>query len=128
MESGPKRLFIVEDAIDIQTLLRKLFELEGYQVVCASNGKEALEKLQTLEELPHLILLDLMMPVMDGYEFREKQKQFDRLSQIPIVIMTADGDIQARKGRIEAIGFLRKPVDIDTLLATVKRHCESHAA
>jgi CheY-like chemotaxis protein len=118
----------VEDAIDIQTLMRKLFELEGYTVVCASNGKEALEKLEVLPELPHLILLDLMMPVMDGYEFREQQKQVERLSQIPIVIMTADGDIQARKGRIEAIGFLRKPVDIDTLLMTVKRYCDPHAA
>jgi CheY-like chemotaxis protein len=118
-----KRLLIVEDAIDIQTLLRRLFEMEGYTVQCASNGQEAIEVLQQTQDLPSLILLDLMMPVMDGFEFRQKQKQVDDWSSIPTVVMTADGDAQSPRLKIEATGFLRKPVDIDTLLSTAERYC-----
>ncbi len=118
-----KRLLIVEDALDIQTLLRRLFEMEGYAVQCASNGQEAIDLLQNTTDLPSLILLDLMMPVMDGFEFREKQKLVGDWSTIPTVVMTADGDAQFQRAKIEATGFLRKPVDIDTLLSTAERYC-----
>ncbi len=125
MASALKKLLIVEDADDIQLLLRKLFELENYCVACASDGAEALDSLQAMEELPNLILLDLNMPRMDGYEFLEKQKENPNFAKIPTLIMTADGDIPQHRKHVEAAGFLRKPLDIGTLLNTVKAHCAS---
>lgn len=122
------KLLIVEDAVDIQMLLRRLFEMEGYQVRCASNGQEALFELTNSDYRPDLILLDLMMPVMDGFEFREQQMKIDAIRDIPIVVMTADGDIQPKRSSLDALGFLRKPVDIDNLLTTVEKHCKTAAS
>ena len=121
-QSG-KRLLVVEDSLDFQLLLRQLFESEGYQVEYASNGEEALKKLQAQADLPHLILLDLMMPVMDGFEFRKQQEQDPRLAVIPVVLMTAHGDAQTSKMRIGAKDYIRKPADLDKLLSVVRRNC-----
>lgn len=118
-----RKILIVEDAVDIRYLLKSLFEAEGFAVVQAGNGQEALDILHAAGPLPHLILLDLMMPIMDGYEFRSKQEMDPRISDIPVVVMTADGDIGSKKTRIRAREFLKKPVDINKLLSLVRRTC-----
>ena len=100
------RILIVEDAIDIRQLLQQLFELEGYTVDVASNGMEALTLLQSQSELPRVILLDLMMPVMDGFQFRELQVKDPRLASIPVLLMTADANIVTKTQK------LGKPKDI----------------
>lgn len=117
-----KRILIVEDAEDIQFLLTQLLEAEGYQVDYVANGQEAIEFLTSSEHLPGLILLDLMMPVMNGYQFREAQEKEAKFASIPVLMMTAAGDIQSKSMKAGAKGFLKKPfVDISTILETVGR-------
>lgn len=116
-----KKVLIVEDDEDITRNLVDLLESDGYCIVTARDGKEALEKLRATQPLPSLILLDLMMPGMDGFQFRQEQEMDPKLALIPVVIMTADGNVEAKKQKIGAKAFIKKPVDIDALLATVMR-------
>ncbi len=113
-------ILIVEDCKDIQLLLARLLQNAGYSVTCASNGFEALELLQAADDTPAVILLDLMMPKMDGYQFRIEQEKDPRLASIPILAMTAYSDVQTKAMSIGAKGFLKKPFsDIETILAAV---------
>jgi CheY-like chemotaxis protein len=115
-------VLIVEDSLDIQVTLKEFFEYEGYEVLVASNGKIALEVLQNTPKLPNLILLDLMMPVMDGHEFMRRKSMNDRFKNVPVVVMTANGTVSAKNEASHAKAFLNKPVDIDYLLETVQLH------
>src|SRR5437868_1805331 len=98
MSEAAKRILLVEDSQDIQLLLADFLTSNGYAVACASNGQEAIAYLndKPSAELPGLILLDLMMPIMDGYRFRQLQQKSDQLAKIPVIIMTADADIQTK--------------------------------
>jgi CheY-like chemotaxis protein len=117
-----KRILIVEDAEPIAASMAELLHGEGYEVACAANGQEALQHLESAQPLPDLILLDLMMPLMDGYEFRAQQRRDPRLSNIPVLLMTAGGDIQAKARELEARGYLKKPFkDVITILDTIER-------
>ena len=116
------RILIVEDDRYIRKALARLLESEGYVVDVAENGQQALDNLHQAAELPQLIILDLMMPVLDGFQFRERQARLPRLAGIPVVIMTADGHIDAKKMRIGAVAALRKPADVEEILKTVKQH------
>lgn len=119
-----KKILVVEDSIDFQFLLQHLFANEGYEVDCASNGKEAFDKLQSQSTLPNLILLDLMMPVMDGFEFRRLQELDPRLALIPVIIMTAHGDAQIEnKKKLRVTDYIKKPIDMESLLETTKKIC-----
>lgn len=114
-------ILIVEDDEMIRDSLKTILEVEGYRVQTAANGKlglEALAKIQT----PCLILLDLMMPVMDGWAFAEALKSDMVLAAIPVVMVTAYADtIPDMADRPH--GVIKKPVDINLLLSTVKRYC-----
>ena len=114
-------VLIVEDDEAIRDILKMTLELEGYSVATAENGRDGLALLPTMPR-PCLILLDLMMPVMDGWAFANALKGDATLSAIPIVVVTAFED----KGKTmrEAHSVIGKPVDIDLLLKTVKTHCE----
>jgi CheY-like chemotaxis protein len=119
-----RRLLIVEDAEEIRTTMAELLAAEGYEVQAAANGREALTLLASakLEELPHLILLDLMMPTMDGAQFRAEQRKHPQLAKIPVLLMTAGGDIEGKAIDLGACGYLKKPFkDIDTILHTIDR-------
>jgi two-component system chemotaxis response regulator CheY len=87
----------------------------------AATSHEALEKLRLLDPKPSLILLDLRLPGEDGFQFRKAQTLDPDLANIPIVLLSADTQIQEKRDRIGAIGHLKKPVDIDELLDTVRR-------
>ncbi|MBC7397913.1 MAG: response regulator transcription factor [Bdellovibrionales bacterium] len=117
-------ILIVEDDEAIRESLIELLETEGYCVKAAENGQVALDYLITSQNHPNLILLDLMMPVMGGLEFCIEMEKNKKLSQIPIVIMSADGRLQEKQNLSRAMGFIRKPVDIDDILATVKKYCQ----
>jgi CheY-like chemotaxis protein len=121
-ENKPRRILVVEDDLDIREVLTHVLEFENYQVAAACNGREALAQLK-LPPLPGLILLDLMMPVMDGWQFRELQQQNPEWSRIPVVILSADGNVYQKAATIRAAGYLKKPVELETLLDTVGRHC-----
>ncbi len=124
MKSAPnKYVFLVEDSKDIQNLIHHFFVGEGYKVEWADDGEEALEKLRMLSELPDLILLDLMMPKMNGFQFRLEQKKDNKLSQIPVVVMTADMNAEAQAIEMGVRGHLKKPFTVDSLLKTAARYC-----
>jgi CheY-like chemotaxis protein len=95
-------------------------EDEGYQAVAASNGEEALIYLNSRER-PCVILLDLMMPVMDGWEFRRQQQQDPRWSKIPVVVITAGGKYGANS--IAAEQILPKPLQLDRVLEALAQYC-----
>jgi CheY-like chemotaxis protein len=115
------KVLIVEDDRDIRKNLKILLESEGYVVDLAENGQVALDLLQTIAVLPSMIILDLMMPVMDGFQFRDQQKKHPRFANIPVAIMTADGHIEEKKVKTQADAALRKPANIDDILDLVKK-------
>ena len=112
-------VLVVDDDEMIQESIREVLADEGYEVVLAQNGMEALAMLRDGVQ-PTLILLDLMMPVMDGWQFRAEQKKDPKLAAIPVVVITAAGS--AVKNTIEANEFMTKPVRLEDLLAVVKRY------
>jgi CheY-like chemotaxis protein len=110
-------LLVVDDDDDVRLALKLFLEGEGFEVEEATNGAEALARLrQGLR--PGLIVLDLMMPVMNGWEFREQQRAAAELKDIPVVIFTAAG---LTAGAVDSLTVLPKPVDTMLLLETVKR-------
>jgi len=115
-----RSILIVEDDEEIRWTLRELLEFEGYHVECASNGKQGLELLPQLAT-PCLILLDLMMPVMDGWEFLKLKKQDVQLAPIPVVVVTALGDQELEK--YDAKKVIKKPIQFETLLKVVHEYC-----
>jgi CheY-like chemotaxis protein len=116
-------ILVVEDDRDIRKNLNRLLASEGYTVVLAENGQVALDYLSNCIVLPNLIILDLMMPVMDGFEFRTIQSADPRFEKIPAIIMTADGHLDEKRMRTAAHDAIRKPADIETILRVVKQVC-----
>jgi CheY-like chemotaxis protein len=116
-----KKILIIEDDPPIRETLTELLEEEGFIVACAGNGEQGLAWLRANEH-PNLILLDLMMPVKDGFEFRTDQMQDPSLKSIPVVIMSADAHVEQKAGRLGGVGFIRKPPDIDEVLGTIAKH------
>jgi CheY-like chemotaxis protein len=114
-----REVLLVEDDDDIRTDLAELLRLKGYSVQTAANGAEALDRLRD-PELPCLILLDLMMPVMDGWQFREAQLQDDTLAEVPVVVITGIAEDTAA---LQAKKVLRKPVRLDDLVSTIRGYC-----
>lgn len=120
-QTSNKRIVVIEDDRDIRESITEVLETEGYQVTTASNGEEGLKILDTSAR-PGLILLDLMMPVKDGFQFWEDLSKLPELSTIPIVIMSAAGRMDEKRTRIPAREYLRKPIELDQLLTTVEKH------
>jgi CheY-like chemotaxis protein len=119
-------VLVVEDDPDIRATLCEALEDNGYSAVGAANGAEALEYLRGGAEPPCLILLDLMMPVMDGQTFRTEQRADPQLANIPVVVISAYRDVE-RQANDLAAGFLQKPVRLETLLETARKHCDAAA-
>src|SRR5688572_16402598 len=101
-------------------MLGRFLELEGFDVELASNGKQALERLSNGVH-PCVILLDLMMPVMDGWQFRQEQVRRHDIAGIPVIIVSAAG--KERIAGIDANGYLSKPVDLEQLLERISQFC-----
>jgi CheY-like chemotaxis protein len=114
-------ILIVDDDNDVRRALTELLEEEGYSVAGAANGRVALE-LMRAGIRPSLILLDLMMPGMSGWEFRAAQLKNARLALIPVVVVTAASTFIDGAPTLPDIELLRKPFDLDTLLTLVGRY------
>lgn len=108
-------ILIVEDDRDIRDVLAEILAEEGYQVLVAEDGAEGLRRLAEGPP-PDLILLDLMMPRMDGYQFREEQRKNPDWSGIPLVLLTAGVETSDKITALGALDVVRKPVKIDFLL------------
>ncbi|HEX3903744.1 MAG TPA: response regulator [Polyangia bacterium] len=113
-----EQILLVEDDRSIRAALQGILEDEGYAVTTAENGRQALERLR-MTAAPALIVLDLRMPVMDGWEFRAAQKSDPALARIPVLAVSADGS--AKAAAIDAEAYLHKPLSTDALLNTIGR-------
>ncbi|HXE83844.1 MAG TPA: response regulator [Gemmatimonadales bacterium] len=121
-EEAAKRCLvaIIEDDREFRDMLRELLEEEQYRVVALSNGAEALETLRG-DTLPNVILLDVSMPVMDGFDFLRFRNDDPALAAVPVVLVT-----NAKPHERPTIGVndvVRKPIDIDEILFAIKRYC-----
>jgi CheY-like chemotaxis protein len=114
-----KTILVVEDDKDIRDMLALALETEGYSVVRSANGREGLDLLGNASG-PCLILLDLMMPVMNGWDFLKAMRKDDILTIIPVVIVSAFAD-QVEGENVQ--GIMKKPIEFDALLNIVKKYC-----
>jgi CheY-like chemotaxis protein len=119
-----KTVLLAEDDLEIRDILQDLLEAEGYDVVPASHGRQALEFLQGArggDKLPDLVVLDLMMPLVDGHQVLDTMKSDPTLSAIPVVVLSA----VARERPVGAAAFLRKPIPLQKFFDTIKGFVEA---
>jgi CheY-like chemotaxis protein len=121
-------ILIVEDEPNIREVLAAVLEDEGYQTISAANGLEALTHLRQSPDRPGLILLDLGMPVMTGWEFREEQQREPALANIPVIVMSATLHLDQTAAGLNAVDCLDKPIDLDTLLGVIEHYYPKNGA
>ncbi len=109
---------VVEDDQAIREVLTEVLRFEGFEAFGAANGREALNMLEG-HDTPSLIILDLMMPVMNGWEFLDRIHQKPALASIPVIVASAG--LSRPEGPESAVDFMRKPIDLDEFIARVKK-------
>lgn len=118
-----RRVLLVEDDRDIRSALTEVLVEEGYQVTGVGNGQEAMQHLRQRER-PWVILLDLMMPVMNGWQFLALQREDPSLAEIPVVVISAAGVSKQGLGGVAA-ALIPKPIPLDVLLGALARLCRT---
>jgi CheY-like chemotaxis protein len=118
----PERILLIEDEPEIRMALADLLEEAGFEVSLACNGEEALSLLRA-GQAPCVILLDLMMPVMDGWTFRAEQMKDPRLALIPVVLISGAHHPGEPARQLAAADLLVKPFKAESLIAVVRAHC-----
>jgi len=113
-------VLIVEDDEDLREMMAQFLLVEGFRPETVSNGQEALDYLRK-GPTPSVILLDMMMPIMDGWEFRREQQRDPRVANVPVIVLSALD--RNRVGDIGEAAFMKKPLDFDRLLDLVRRYC-----
>ena len=124
-QTKPRHVLIVEDDDGIRETLQEILLEEGYTVSVAENGRRALDVLSSGRPLADLIVLDLMMPVMNGQEFRAHQLAHPRWSRIPVVVISAVAPADSWRGG--GARFVAKPFSLDTILGAVSENLSSPA-
>ena len=119
-----RSILVVDDDPDVRDAIASVLGDEGYGVTSVGNGREALEHLQHRTR-PSLILLDMMMPEMDGWLLRQELKKSPELASIPIVILSGHGDVRDAALALGAVDYLRKPLRIESLLEIAERYCRA---
>ncbi|HYK41730.1 MAG TPA: response regulator [Thermoanaerobaculia bacterium] len=120
-------VLVVEDDPELLAALSGALEDEGFGVTRARHGLDALGQLRSGRR-PCVILLDLMMPIMNGWQFRHEQRQDSELSKIPVVVVSAKTDSAQHAAWLEADAYLEKPLSLGKLLEIVNRFCGSSSA
>jgi two-component system chemotaxis response regulator CheY len=118
-----RTVLVIEDDADIREALAEVIEDGNYHAVRAANGEVALRKLRAGETIPCVILLDMMMPVMDGREFLSLQQNDAALKTIPVILLSAHADAARAAAQLNTAAFLKKPIDLRELLRTIDRFC-----
>jgi len=113
----PSPILVVEDDPALREMLTMVLEEEGYTIIQAANGQEALEQVQFVT--PALILLDLMMPVMDGWQFLEFIREKAELQKLPVLLLSANREVALTAEQSQVKAYLPKPFDLDRLIADV---------
>ena len=125
-EAGPepkeRSILIVEDDADLREALSDVLRDAGYAVAMAADGREALDRLRR-ESRPSVILLDLTMPVMNGWQFRDEQRRDPDLSKIPVVVLSASDRLAEKLGPLGVADYVRKPIELNRLLPMLERYC-----
>ena len=120
-----KNIMVVDDEPDILTSIEQMLEINGYSVISASDGKECLQKLSKLTINPDLILLDIMMPGISGWDVAAKIKGNPQWKSIPIVFLTARGDTMSiGMGEMTSEDYIVKPFDINNLISRIQKILE----
>ncbi len=126
----PKKILTIDDDEDIRSSISERLDFEGYTAVWANNGRVALDYLKATrdDDLPDLILLDYMMPIMNGQDFCREKNKIERLASIPVVMMTASGNLVNVMVRLdsEAKAYISKPMDDETIINLVNFFLNSH--
>jgi CheY-like chemotaxis protein len=118
-----RSILVVEDDADLREALSEVLRDEGYAVAMAADGREALDLLRR-ESRPSLILLDLTMPVMNGWQFRDAQRQDPDLSGIPVVVLSASDRLAEKMGPLGVADYVRKPIELSGLLRMIERYLQ----
>lgn len=117
-----EKILLVEDDDDIRETLAELLGERGYEVIAVTNGRDAIAELRS-SSAPCLIILDLMMRVMDGWQFRAQQMADQKLSAIPVVVLSGIPDARQHAINLKAVDYLGKPLDLDRLYKTIEQYC-----
>jgi CheY-like chemotaxis protein len=112
-------VLIVENDPDVREIVQEILGSRGVQTLTAAHGRDALSKLATAETRPDLILLDLGMPVMSGWDFLDAKAADPEIAEIPVVVMSATQDLEDDARWVDV---MRKPVRLETLFACIARH------
>lgn len=115
-------ILLIDDHTDLRDGLEELLRREGYSVEAAANGREALDKLHAGLR-PCVILMDLMMPVMTGFEFRQQQMADPELGGIPVIAYSGMTDVDDSVRQLQAVAYVEKPIEFERLIALVRQHC-----
>lgn len=122
--TNDRNILIIDDSKDMRSLLKVILESKGYEANCSSNGEEALNILKSNAKLPDLILLDLRMPIMDGFEFLKRQRENPKLKDIPVVVMSGDDETESNE-LTTGSALLMKPFDLRSVIATVDKFSQA---
>jgi two-component system response regulator MprA len=122
------RVLIVEDHADTREALAIVMEIRGLQPIVAASGREALAKLAERTQRPCVVLLDINMPDLDGWEVRERMRDDPELAGVPVVLLTGNYVDVERVRRLGIRGYLRKPIDVHQIVNAVEQYCEFRAA
>ncbi|MDQ3364532.1 MAG: response regulator [Myxococcota bacterium] len=120
----PVSVLVVDDDRELRETVHEVLEFEGFVVATATNGVEALAYLRAAPRSPHVILLDLSMPVMDGMTFREEQRKDPALAAIPVIVFSAAGTLADKVRAMHVDAVLKKPLRLDQLLDAVGKFCK----
>ena len=122
------QILIVDDDSSIAGLLFELLKSAGFEAQIARDGQKALEVLRKMKPLPSVIILDLVMPVMNGWQFRRAQLQDPELASVPVIVMSGTAAFDREVVELRADGILRKPVVVEKLFALLRRFCQQSSA
>jgi len=119
---GCQAILVIDDDVDVREALTEILSDEGYDVIGVGSGREALAYLHAATR-PSLILLDMMMPEMDGWQLRLELRKDPALAQIPVVILSAHDDVRNAALALGATDYLRKPLRAESVLEVAERFC-----
>lgn len=125
MNAQQRRILLVEDDVELREALSDALTAEGHRVQAVGDGRQALQAMRS--ERPDVVVLDLMMPVMDGWTFRQRQLDIPEFADVPVICLTAVYDPQSASQALQA-PCLHKPVEMDALLDRVERACWSDSS
>lgn len=115
-------ILVVDDDNAIRETLRAILEDEGFPVAAAGNGREALVQLEAMP-LPGLCIIDLVMPVMNGWELCAELARHPSLARVPVLLVSANSNVDAPPAGLQTVHVMRKPISFDRLLEFVELHC-----